>query len=375
MANTTAQMDEATRAMCFALRNPPAGTKKSSLKAIAGHVFKKDGTHPSLEAVRVAAKEFGAEREKRGRKKGDKKTTAADCREIMKKFKILRPPGHGIDSRRLHRALPVALRRKISRKTVIRRLADKGIKPRQKIRKSDHSIALCKRRVDFAKRYESKTAAAWSRDLQAVGDIKDFTHYPADLKPRHKRLRARWTYMTAEEQHQAAFQRPKKWFKASEWKRTKKQKVFGFTTSTGQRFSFLVPQPWSTEQWAVEITNRVAPYLRSQYPGRRSFQILLDGEALLHGPAAKAAMAAAGITVLPGWPSYSPDLNPQENVWSWAEDRLREIELDSNDFGTFQIKVMWAVGEYSIESAVKLVPCIGKRLKEVIEKGGAALKY
>ena len=83
MANTTAQMDDANRAMCFALRNPPAGTKKSSLKAIAGHVFKKDGTHPSLEAVRVAAKEFGAEREKRGRKKGDKKTTAADCREIM----------------------------------------------------------------------------------------------------------------------------------------------------------------------------------------------------------------------------------------------------------------------------------------------------
>ena len=338
-------------------------------------MVKTDGTHPSAEGVRVAAKQFKVEKEKRGRKKGDKKTSRAEDRAILKKFKVMRPPGHGIDSRRLHRALPVSIRRKVSRRTVIRRLADKGIKPRPKIRKSDHSVALCKRRVDFARRYQHKSEASWARDLQAVGDIKEFTYYPADLKPRHKRLRARWTYMTAEEQHQAAFQRPKKWFKASEWKRTKKQKVFGFTTSTGQRLAFLVPHPWTTEQWAVEITNRLSPFLRSQFPGRRSFQILLDGEALLHAPAAKAAMAAAGITVLPGWPSYSPDLNPQENVWSWAEDRLRDIELDTDDFGQFQIKVMRAVNDYPLESGVKLIPCIGKRLKEVIEKGGAALKY
>ena len=37
---------------------------------------------------------------------------------------------------------------------MIRRLEDKGIKPRTKIRKSDHDVALCKRRVDFARRYQ-----------------------------------------------------------------------------------------------------------------------------------------------------------------------------------------------------------------------------
>ena len=62
-------------------------------------------------------------------------------------------------------------------------------------------------------------------------------------------------------------------------------------------------------------------------------------------------------------------------MWSWAEDRLRDIELDTDDFGQFQIKVMRAVNDYPLESGVKLIPCIGKRLKEVIEKGGAALKY
>ena len=151
--------------------------------------------------------------------------------------------------------------------------------------------------------------------------------------------------------------------------------VFGFTTSTGQKLAFLVPQPWSTEQWAVELRNRVGPFLRSCFPGRRRFQVLLDGERLLHGPEARSAMAEFGITVLPGLPLYSPDLNPQENVWSWAEDRLRDIELDSDTFGQFQVKVMRAVSEYPIEAGVKLVPCMGKRLGEVIEKGGAALKY
>ena len=131
--------------------------------------------------------------------------------------------------------------------------------------------------------------------------------------------------------------------------------VFGFTTSTGQKLAFLVPQPWSTEQWAVELRNRVGPFLRSCFPGRRRFQVLLDGERLLHGPEARSAMAEFGITVLPGWPSYSPDLNPQENVWSWAEDRLRDIELDSDTFGQFQVKVMRAVSEYPIEAGVKFV--------------------
>ena len=125
----------------------------------------------------------------------------------------------------------------------------------------------------------------------------------------------------------------------------------------------------------MEIRNRVAPFLRSAFPGRRSFQVLLDGESLIHGRAAQVAMAEARITVLPGWPSYSPDLNPQENVWGWAEDRLRDLELDSDTFGQFQEKVMRAVTDYPIEAGAKLIPAIGKRLKEVIEKDGAALKY
>ena len=88
MANTTAQMDDANRALCYAWRHPPAGVKKIPCETIAGMVVKTDGTHPSAEGVHVAAKQFKVEKEKRGRKKGDKKTSRAEDRAILKGFKI-----------------------------------------------------------------------------------------------------------------------------------------------------------------------------------------------------------------------------------------------------------------------------------------------
>ena len=51
------------------------------------------------------------------------------------------------------------------------------------------------------------------------------------------------------------------------------------------------------------------------------------------------------------------------------------MEPDSDAFGQFQEKVMRAVMQCPIESGAKLIPAVGKRLKEVIEKDGAALKY
>ena len=86
-------------------------------------------------------------------------------------------------------------------------------------------------------------------------------------------------------------------------------------------------------------------------------------------------MDAAGITVLPGWPSYSPDLNPQENVWARSEKRLREIEVDTDTFVQFQAKVLRAVCDYPVVSGVKLIAGMGKRFEEVIEAKGAMLDY
>ena len=54
-----------------------------------------------------------------------------------------------------------------------------------------------KKRLTFARAHLDKTPAAWKSELQAVGDIKEFTYYPRDLRPKLAQLRAPWTYMTA----------------------------------------------------------------------------------------------------------------------------------------------------------------------------------
>ena len=81
---------------------------------------------------------------------------------------------------------------------------------------------------------------------------------------------------------------------------------------------------------------RVAGFLQAEFPDMTSHTILLDGEPLLHTDEAKTKMASNGLRVLPDWPAHSPDLNPQENVWSWAKKELRRAERKSDTFAVFK---------------------------------------
>lgn len=112
-----------------------------------------------------------------------------------------------------------------------------------------------------------------------------------------------------------ALQRPKRWFLRRDYQTTKKQRVFGMTTSNGKSLQFLVPKPRTAEQWAEDVKKKVAPFLQRCFPNLTSYQVLLDGEPLLHAPPAKAALRNSNVTVLPNWPKYSAQLNPQEHVW------------------------------------------------------------
>ena len=365
---TTAHMDLANKALCFALRNPPKGYKKVPYNDILNVARKMDGTVPTIGSICEAAKTFQREKGEQGRPKGCKKTTKEEDRKVLAIFKKLRPPGCGVDSRVLHSALPKKIKKKISRRTVIRRLADKGYTAQKKIQKSDPGIKLSKTRVGFGRKYSGRTALVWKSSLQGVGDMKEFSYYPTELRARFTKLRAPWTYMNKKEKRQPAFLRPKRWFPKKDWKKVLKQKVFGFTTSNGKSLAFLVPKGYTSELWAQDIKKKLAPFLKKAFPTLSSFQLLLDGEKLLHSPVAKKAMKDHGISTLPGWPKYSPDLNPQENVWAWAEPYLRTLETDKDTFATFQQKTLKAVRAYP--SGEKLVGSMAKRCKLVIEGKG-----
>jgi len=366
-------MDNKAKALCFFYRHPPSKKTKSLFYTkIAAMVTKKDGTHPTRDAVCEAVATFSHSKGAVGRPIGFRKTKKQDDTTILKTFETLRPPGHGVDSRMIHEKLPKKLRENISRRTVIRRLADKNFLPQKKIQKSDPGPTLMQRRLAFGRAHEEKSAVAWKNELQVVGDMKEFTFYPRKLRPKFAQLRAPWTYMTKKEKMKPAFVRPKRWFLKKDYKLVKKQKVFGFTTSTGSSLAFLVPTPFTTEKWAVLLRTKVYPFLKKTFPHRDEFQMLLDGERLLHGAAAKVVMAEKGIDFLPDWPKYSPDLNPQENVWAWAEKDLRKKEKDEDTFETFQQRVLKAVRAYP--SGQKLIPDMAKRIENLIAAKGAMLK-
>ena len=79
------------------------------------------------------------------------------------------------------------------------------------------------------------------------------------------------------------------------------------------------------------------------------------------------------MQALPGWPSYSPDLNPQENVWSWIEEALREKERATDSFAVFVQKLLAVARRYP--GAEALIPSMSKRVEAVLAAGGAMTQY
>ena len=148
-------MDAENRALCYFYRNPPAesGVKPISYAKIAeivvmpGRGENGEDVHPSQGAVFKAVQEWGRVRAKRVRKKGWRKTSGAEDKRIVQTFKQVRKPlGKKVTARTVRLKLPTKLREKICDRTVRRRLAKKGIKPKKKLRNSNRGPAWMKRR-------------------------------------------------------------------------------------------------------------------------------------------------------------------------------------------------------------------------------------
>ena len=293
---------------------------------------------------------------------------------IVKAFHKVRPPGHGVVARQVRAALPSSLKRKVGERTVIRRLNEKGFSPKKKLSKADQSVKNAQARLKFSRKHQDKTPAEWKNSLDAIGDIKEFTWYPQDMRPRLAQLRASWTYMNDKERTQTPFLRPKRWFHAKDYKRVKKQKVFGLTASNGKILAFECPMPMTADTFAKMVRTKIKPFLKKTFPRKPSFQILLDGEKIFRAPVAKAALKDAGISLLKNWPPHSPDLNPQENVWPHAETRLRQLEKKKGgtfeEFGQLCVK---AVSSYP--DGKTLIPSMAKRMEACAAAKGGMTKY
>ena len=156
-------MDAENKALAYVLRHPPAewAVKPLSYVRIAAHFVKKpDGSRPETSTVRKAVKSFANAKSKRGRATGWRKTTPEEDAIILRLFRKLRPPGHGITAPEVHRALPPTLRRKLCAETVRLRLAALGYKYSEKMEKSCGDRAWRKRRLAFCRRHANKSPAS-----------------------------------------------------------------------------------------------------------------------------------------------------------------------------------------------------------------------
>ena len=150
-----AQMDAKNRALCFFYRHPPNGAIKLTYTEIAEIVRNEDGEHPTEGAVRQCVLKFHEPKAKRGRKAGYRKTSKAEDKLVLQTVRKLRPPGHGVDSRKVHAGLPKKLRDKLSRRAVIRRLAEQRYVPTKKVQKTDPGTSVEGRHVCSIRRVPS----------------------------------------------------------------------------------------------------------------------------------------------------------------------------------------------------------------------------
>ena len=287
----------------------------------------------------------------------------------MKTFHKVRPPGAGVESRDVADALPKALQGKVCLRTIRNRLKEKGYVPTQKASKAEADAKTCSARLAFCRLHAKRTGPQWAQHLQGVADFKLYTYYPKKLKMRWSRYRSSWAYMKKSERLKPAFVRPKTMFKREEYKQVIKGKVFGLTLSSGRQLLCRVPSKFVSADFARLVRQRIGPFCREAFPERKSCRVLLDGEPLMHTPEAKEALREWGLQVLTPWPAYSPDLNPQENVWPWLGKALRKEECRTDSFATFRARLTRLAAKYP--NPERLVASMPERIASCLKKHGA----
>ena len=367
-------MDAENRALCKLYSDTTdLGWRKIALK-----VVKKNKRHPSHTAVKQVVENWEVSKDGPGpgRPKGTRETTKAEDKLIVRTMVNIRGKhtGGDVTINDIKVRLPANLR-ELSNELLRLRLHEAGYAKETKVDKEAPTEKNRKQRMDFCHENKHRSARDWLSYLQCVGDLKWFGWYPRKLQARHQRYRCKKTWLKKSEKYKPGMLRPKEWYTKKEWKLVKKIKLLGFTCSNGTTWSCVCPTPWNNEKFATIIRDHFGPWLHRQFPGRRQYRVLLDGEKLLHAPAPTRAFEEMRMVCLSNWPARSPDLNPQENLWSWTEKELRKAEPIGESYEAFLDRLLDVHCKVPAFMCLNLISSMERRMKLLEEAKGGPIRY
>jgi hypothetical protein len=82
---------------------------------------------------------------------------------------------------------------------------------------------------------------------------------------------------------------------------------------------------------------------------------------------------SSSIQILPSWPPNSPDLNPIENVWGWANRKARAVGCKT--FDEYQQTIISLLSSVPPKMCEALLDSIPQRLAECIKSNGERIRY
>lgn len=240
----------------------------------------------------------------------------------------------------------------VSRRTLIRRLAEKGVVSKRPVSKPSLTLKMRMKRLRWAKQHRHWTIADWSK--VCFSDESTFQCGSAT---------------TPKVWHQTGTPPPTK----ATVKYPTKVMMWSVMSAKGAGRLHVVEGMMNTEQYVHVLNTRLLAQVRDWFPGSR-FTFMQDGAPCHTSKVSMAWLRRNNIPVL-DWPGNSPDLNPIETLWGIVKRRLRAQTITTKNQLIAAIIKAWLRDATLTETCRKLVASMPDRVMAVIGAKGGHTKY